>query len=295
MKGAALVPLLLLVSTVLSPAVMGLRTIDSGTVLVVTVERDFHDAYKVMIPDGSNNTIRRDSANIQFKGANADLDFYVFTESNYAEYLDPTATVFHYQDQLENARDFTYSTTESGLVFVVDNARVSTSGASPTGPVTYLIEVIFEIAATPQTGPTLFSIAMAAIAGVGVVGAVAFVLLRQRRKRESQQVLPPPPPFEELPPPPPTQVASTTAGPAFPQAEQQAPPQVPQQVQTPEQKEKLRRSTLTISALTIGMAIAYVVVQDIITMSLAIVFMFATLGHVSKINKMRKALALGGA
>ncbi len=69
-------------------------------------------------------------------------------------------------------------------------------------------------------------------------------------------------------------------------------PRAAQAAQIPGQAEKLKRSTLIISVITMGMAIAYAVVQDIITMSVALVLMFATFGQVSKLRKMRK-IAIG--
>ena len=63
--------------------------------------------------------------------------------SHYAEYSNPgpNSTGFYALTDRENARDFTDTTEASGRIYVIDNADISQSGASPSGPVTYTVTV----------------------------------------------------------------------------------------------------------------------------------------------------------
>ena len=69
-----------------------------------------------------------------------------------------------------------------------------------------------------------------------------------------------------------------------------AAPQATSQVQIPEQAQKLKRSTLVVSAIAMGTAVAYAVEKDVITMFVALALMFATLSRISALNRLRKPL-----
>lgn len=276
------------------PAV-AIQTIGSDIDRTDTLPMGYYRGYQLAGPAPVKITIT-DVAKETDRTWPISVDFYVFTGANLAEYEDVNATGFHYQDQLESSVSFNAVITEPDLILVVDNARVSTSGADPSANVTYHITVEFAVGSfggSPLSNPLIIVGLVGAVVAVPTI--VAVVYRRQLRARKMNATppvpegsLPPPPPPGDTPPPPPPQRIET-GSPAESILSTPAAPQVPQEAQIPQQAEKLRRSTLTISALTIGMAIAYVVVQDIITMFLAIIFMFTTLGHVSKINKMRKA------
>jgi len=109
---------------VLPPPVAALETISSGGSRTVVLPMYSHDAYELQIGSG-------ETASIGFS-ADSNVDFYVMTASGYAEYVDPSSPSFHILDERENAQSFSHSTTQSGLILVIDNDDVTSSGASST-------------------------------------------------------------------------------------------------------------------------------------------------------------------
>jgi len=282
MRSALLLSLLVLMTLVLPPPVAALETISSDVTKTVTVAMDSHDAYQ--IPGGK-------TAYITF-AAGSELDFYAMNQTGYYEYTDPSSAVFHTRTSKENATSFSYTMNYAdSLIFVVDNADTSTTGATPTGPVEY--DIVVSFAGGSSTDSTALSLTIAAVAGVAVFGSIAAILWRQRKKKREQvtigTLLPPgsiPVSPAVTPSPPPSPTPSGPMPPVLSQV-------VPQQVPIPEQAKKLKTSTLAVSAMTMGVAIAYAVVQDLITMLLAVVLMFATLGQISKLRKLRNPVGGG--
>jgi len=287
MKRALLLSVLILSSLALSPAVTALETVSSGMTRTVTLDANSHDAYKVEIDLGG-------SATIGFT-ADSNVDFYVMTALGYVEYTNPNSSSFSVEDSNENAQSYLFSTAQAGLILVIDNDDVSTSGASPTGSITYDITVVFSSGA----GPSVLSIAIAVIAGGLVFGAITFVLLRQRRKRLStpvaQQVSPFQPQYSAIPTP--------MAGFAAP-----VPPTVLQTGQTPGairrslneyEREMLVRDfksqkakLLQASVVGLVLAVAYIVFANLFTLLMTMI-PFISAGVASQVLKLRRAIVAG--
>jgi len=69
------------------------------------------------------------------------VDFYILTPDGYDDYTSPTATSFAREKWDEKSKSWDETFDEDGdFYLVVDNAEVSTSGASPSGDVTYEID-----------------------------------------------------------------------------------------------------------------------------------------------------------
>jgi hypothetical protein len=84
----------------------------------------------------------------------------------------------------ENTRSFTYRTSRSGLVLVVDNQYWTDTGALPVGSVTYTLSITF------GAGLSAGAAAMGAVLVLGVLIAVIAVVLARRRRK----AIPPPVP-----------------------------------------------------------------------------------------------------
>ncbi len=69
------------------------------------------------------------------------VDFYIFTESEYDEYTDPSAMQMGYETKSEVVKSFNYSGSNIEYLLVIDNADISTTGAMSTGNVTYDIDI----------------------------------------------------------------------------------------------------------------------------------------------------------
>ena len=172
--GAVCLSLALIFSLLPAPSIASFSTITSAASTTVVVAMYSHDAYAVRMTSGS--------ATIEFT-TNSTVDFYVMTATGYSEYVDPNSTSFHYRDLSENAQSFSYSTTQSGLIFVIDNDVVSVGGATPTGPASYAVSIQFA-GASPTDGGLSIILAILAAAGVSIsIGAV--VVMRHRKQRQS--------------------------------------------------------------------------------------------------------------
>lgn len=299
MKRAPLVSLFVLLSLVLSPSVAGLEAIGSETSRTVTVAMEAYDDYRVVIPNG------RTTATIAFTvgAAYSDVDFYVLSQTGYNEYIDPNSPGFHYIDQSENAKSFSYSADASGLYFVVDNAMISTTGASPTGSVTYDLTVSFQ----GTTGPSTESLILAGIAGAAVFGAIAATIIVTRRRRARQGAFypqgssfqSPPSMAPPLPPPPPD---APTAAPFGPTSQGPAGVQTPGMSRRPmsesERDALLREFTnqrnklIGVSIFMIALASAYLALPNLMTMVLTFL-PFLGLAIASSLRKLGRAINAG--
>jgi len=283
MKASLVLSSLVLFFLVLSPAVTALETVSSGISRTVTLDMSSHDAYKVEVDSGS-------SAIIEFT-ADLNVDFYVMTALGYVEYTNPNSSSFSVEDSSENARSFSFSTAQAGLIFVVDNDAISTSGASPTGPVTYVITVVF----SSGGGPTVFSVAVAIVAGALVFGAIAFVLLRQRRKRQSlplpQQGLPFQPQFSPIPTP-----VTGFVAPVLPIG--QAPGAIRRSLNSAEREMLVRdfkgqkAKLLQASVVGLVLAVAYIVLANLFTLLMTMI-PFISAAVASQVLKLRRAIVAG--
>ncbi len=121
-----------------APTALGYTTIHGTVNESHTVVRQSWDAYKVVIPAGQKATVRI--------GASGAVDFYVFPQSQYGEYTNPSGTGFHTTEDSQNAIDFTYTTSSSDYIFVVDNAMISVSGASGNNDVSYSLQITYQSA-----------------------------------------------------------------------------------------------------------------------------------------------------
>jgi len=264
-------------SLVLYPSAAALETIGTDASRTIVLDMNAHDAFEVAISAGT--------ASIAFT-ADSNVDFYVLSASDYSEYTDPNSSSFSVQDSAEDTQSFSFSTAQSGMIFVVDNDDVSLSGASPTGPVSYVLSIRF------AGGPTNLSIALAIVAGVAVFSAIGVVLVRARRRRAMQpaspaQPAPPtgiPPPPDDFPPlaSPVTQPFGTTRRPMAPH----------------EQDLLLRdfknQRVRMIVGSTVGLvlAIAYNVFPNLMTLGLSIIA-FITPAIVAPMVKVRRAILEG--
>jgi len=213
-KAPLLLSLAVLVFTALTSSVTAtFEVVGSDTSKTITLAANSHDAYQILDSGGTVAQVAVTATGL--------LDFYVMNNTGYGEYTDPNSQVFHTVDgaSRESVTSFTYSTPAyRGRIVVVDNEDFTAGGAPGTQPVTYTITISF--AAAQSGGPDLFSIALAAVAGAAVFGAIAVVIMRRRRTQAAQttipaapqQFLPPPPPASApLPPPPGFQPGFTTA------------------------------------------------------------------------------------
>jgi hypothetical protein len=272
-----LLSLSVMTSLVLYPSAAALETIGTDASRTIVLDMNAHDAFEVAISAGT--------ASIAFT-ADSNVDFYVLSASDYSEYTDPNSSSFSVQDSAEDTQSFSFSTAQSGMIFVVDNDDVSLSGASPTGPVSYVLSIRF------AGGPTNLSIALAIVAGVAVFSAIGVVLVRARRRRAMQpaspaQPAPPtgiPPPPDDFPPlaSPVTQLFGTTRRPMAPH----------------EQDLLLRdfknQRVRMIVGSTVGLvlAIAYNVFPNLMTLGLSIIA-FITPAIVAPMVKVRRAILEG--
>jgi hypothetical protein len=69
------------------------------------------------------------------------LDFYLLTEEQYSDYKRSLTQGFEYVEVKENSKRVSWKDADEKLVFVVDNAPISASGAIPTDNVTYEIVI----------------------------------------------------------------------------------------------------------------------------------------------------------
>lgn len=285
MRTAVLFSVSVLLFGLVSPSVAALETIGSGTSRTVTLAMYSHDAYELETSGGN-------TASIELT-AGSTVDFYVMTASGYAEYTDPNAPSFGVVDDRENAQSFAYSTTQSGLIFVVDNDDISSSGASSTGSVTYVLTVVF--AAPPSDGgPTTTSIILAIVAAAAVFSAIAAtVYMRRRRTTQSASLVQPvsPPQASGISPP---SVVSTA--PTWPV--EQAPGTMRRPLSAVEQDmlirdfAKQRARFVGGSIVGLGLAIAYNVFPNLMTLSLSIVaFLAPAIAY--GLVKLRRAILAG--
>lgn len=76
--------------------------------------------------------------------ASSNVDFYIFTNSGYNEYIDDSEPYFHPEEDKENSLSFKWSgKLTQDYYLVIDNEYTSESGASPSGSVTCEISVHF--------------------------------------------------------------------------------------------------------------------------------------------------------
>lgn len=117
------------------PPAAATETISANTSLTTIVAHESWHAYKVDVAFGSSVTVSFRAQGI--------VDYFVFTESQYNEYTNPSVPRIGYEASQMNTQDYTYPTGRSGLVFVIDNARITEVGAIPTGEVTYTLTVAY--------------------------------------------------------------------------------------------------------------------------------------------------------
>ena len=177
--GLVLISVLAILSMSAGPAV-AIQTVSSDINRVDTLPMDYYRGYELAgspvtvdilgpIPEGS----------VPGKSSGfVPLDFYVFTKSQFADYENPNASQFGYVEQSENATVFHAELTQPNLILVVDNAYISTSGASPVANVTYQIVIAF--AASGLGGVPLTFIAVG-IGGSAVAVAVGVAVWRRKR------------------------------------------------------------------------------------------------------------------
>lgn len=71
-----------------------------------------------------------------------DIDFYILTDQQFDKYKDPNAASFKWESFDEDTTSWDKVFDEDGdFVLVIDNAEISQSGATPTGDVTYDVEL----------------------------------------------------------------------------------------------------------------------------------------------------------
>ena len=126
--------------------------------------------------------------------ATGTVDFYVMSESVFSGYTNPFNDFFVAERSRERVDEFSFRLSESGKVVVIDNVRKSTTGADPTGPVTYTIRVTYGDAWNPLV-----------VCGIGLLPvvailAIAFVIWNRRQNAREAAAKGAPPP---LPPPTP--------------------------------------------------------------------------------------------
>lgn len=246
-----------------------------------------HDAYELEISSSNTGSIE--------VTAGSSVDFYVMTATGYAEYLDPNASSFHVQDSSENSQSFSYSTTQSSLIFVIDNDDVSTTGASSSAPVTYDLAILF--AAAPPSDGWLsggLSIVLAIVTAVVVFSVIAAaVFVRHRRTNQpgfvSQQVVPPQP--LAVPPTSIVTAASTPSG-------NQTAGTIRRAMSDPERDQLVRdfkdQRVRMIAGSIVGLvlALAYNVFPNLMTLGLSTVA-FITPAIAYGIVRLRRAIMAG--
>ena len=285
MRSALLLSLLVLMTLVLPPPVAALETISSGGSRTVVLPMYSHDAYELQIGSG-------ETASIGFS-ADSNVDFYVMTASGYAEYVDPSSPSFHILDERENAQSFSHSTTQSGLILVIDNDDVTSSGASSTVSVTYDLTVQFASAA-PSNGFLSGggSIVLAVVAAGVVFSLIGAVFVRQRRRKQAaldSQLAVSPPPIGPTPVVPP-------AGLGLPV--DQAPGAIRRSMNDTERDllvrdfKSQRGRTIAGSMVGVILAVAYNVFPNLMTLGLSIIA-FITLAMVAGMAKLRAAITAG--
>src|SRR5213594_436991 len=180
---ALVLSMAVLCSAVLSTSAAAPEPIGSGITRTVTVAAQSHDAYQVDTPRGQTASIAFTAS-----AASSSVDFYVMTAAGYGDYANPSSPSFSVVNSDENKKSFAYSTTATGLIFVLDNDDVTSSGAPGAQAVTYDIAISFQTIG----GPSPLSIGLAAMAGLAVFGSIAVIVLTQRKRRRAAAAVAPP-------------------------------------------------------------------------------------------------------
>ena len=188
MRGALLGSILVLFAVAVAPTAAALETVSSDVSRTVTLAADDHDAYELQM---GGKTVQ-----IDVTVTGSDVDFYVLIRSEYDNYISPTATEMYVVADKENTRSFTYRTSRSGLVLVVDNQYWTDTGALPVGSVTYTLSITF------GAGLSSGAAAIAAVLIFAVLIAIIAVVLARRRRKAIPPSAPVPPwAMERYPPP----------------------------------------------------------------------------------------------
>ncbi len=279
MRGVLCLSLALLLSLGAPSAFAAFETITSGTSRSVTLGVRSHDAYEVAIAGGQTVTVRFT--------ADSNVDFYVLTATGYSEYVDPNSSTFHYRELKENTQSFSYSTTQSALIFVIDNDDISATGAPSTVPVMYALAIEF---VAPSDGGLSIILAIVAAGAVGSV--IGVVLLRQRTRRQSALVPQPVPPQPMGIPLTPVQPAT------LPVVVGQAPGAIRRSMNEVEREvlvrdfKGLRLRMLYGSMLGLVFAVAYNILPNLLTLGLSIIA-FLSPAMAYGVAKLRGAIVAG--
>ncbi|MBI4416465.1 MAG: hypothetical protein HY557_05735 [Euryarchaeota archaeon] len=161
------------------PSAVGQQAITEDVSRTESLFRGEWVAYSILI-------LRDKVANIRISGADAALDFYVFTLSQFQDYINPDVPSFQFVAGQEDARSFSYSLSDSGRILVIDNAFVSASGASPTGSATYILTITYPNAPSPVLVGGIVLIII-----VVLVVVISFILWRRRARSVPPSMEPP--------------------------------------------------------------------------------------------------------
>lgn len=153
------------------------QTITSPIVVNTTVSDDAHDTFIVTAPSGGKISVK-----FRVTGGE-NVDVWVFTASELAEYEDLSVMYFGYTTVQEHTKSWSGSVASNGATryFVVDNEYVSESGARPSGPVQYTAEFV---SGDASSSSALFGI----VAALGLLTALAVAggVIHSRRNRVRQ-------------------------------------------------------------------------------------------------------------